>query len=122
MKQLTPKEEEIMQVIWRLERATVRDIIATYPEPLPKYTTISSAVRILEERGFVGHKAYGRTHEYFPLITKEAYKRFAFKRMVSDYFDNSYQQMVSFMAKEEELSPEQVDMLKSIIEQGGEDA
>ncbi|MFK7970102.1 MAG: BlaI/MecI/CopY family transcriptional regulator [Bacteroidia bacterium] len=120
LKRLTPKEEEIMHILWKLGRGTVRDMIKTYDPPLPKYTTLSSAVRLLEERGFVGHKAYGRTHEYFALITKEEYKRFAFGRMVEDYFDNSYQQIVSFMAKEEKLSPEQIQAIQSIIDQEGE--
>lgn len=110
-----------MQVIWKLGKATVRDIMATYDPPLPKYTTISSAVRILEEKEFVNHKAYGRTHEYFPIITKAAYKQFAFARMVHNYFDNSYAQMVSFVAEKGSLSPEERDALQALIEKGGKD-
>lgn len=121
MKQLTPKEEEVMQIIWDMGEGTVRQIMEHYPPPPPKYTTTSSVVRILEERGFVGHKAYGRTHVYFPLIKKEEYKRYAMKRMVQNYFDNSVEQMVSFMAKEEKLSPEQIAELAELIEKGGGD-
>jgi predicted transcriptional regulator len=121
MKKLTPKEEEVMQIIWEIGQGTVREIMEHYPPPPPKYATTSSVVRILEERGFVSHKAYGRTHVYFPIVKKEVYKRFAMQRMVRDYFDNSVAQMVSFMAKEEQLTPEQIAKLTEVIEKEGDD-
>lgn len=110
-----------MQIIWEIGQGTVREIMEHYPPPPPKYATTSSVVRILEERGFVSHKAYGRTHVYFPIVKKEVYKRFAMQRMVRDYFDNSVAQMVSFMAKEEQLTPEQIAKLTEVIEKEGDD-
>ncbi len=102
METLTKKEEAIMQILWKLKRGVVHDIIDKLPEPKPPYNTISSIVRILESKGFVGYKAYGRTHEYFPVISKADYRKFTFKRMISNYFDGSYEQVVSFIISEEE--------------------
>ena len=100
MKLLTKTEEQVMQILWRLKKGLVRDVIAQL-DPEPKYTTISSVIRILEEKGYVGHKAYGRTYEYFPLITKAQYRKETFRRMLTDYFEGSYENVVSFMVKEE---------------------
>ena len=113
MERLTKKEEEIMQIIWQIGRGLVRDVIEKLPAPKPPHSTVSSVVRILEEKGFVGHKAYGKTHEYFPLITKEEYKKSYMKDIVRDYFANSYKDLVSFFAREEKISEED---LKEIIQ------
>ncbi len=102
METLTKKEEEIMQILWKLKRGVVHDIIDKLPEPKPPYNTISSIVRILESKGFVSYKAYGRTHEYFPVISKSDYRKFTFKQMISNYFDGSYEQVVSFIVSEKE--------------------
>lgn len=120
MERLTPKEEKIMQLIWRRKKALVSQLLEDFPDPKPPHSTISSVVRILESKGFVGHKAYGRTYEYFPLISKTAYKKRAFERMLKDYFGGSYEQVVSFMVKEQELSPEQLEEIKNIIDEGEE--
>lgn len=102
-----------MQIIWQIGRGLVRDVIEKLPAPKPPHSTVSSVVRILEEKGFVGHKAYGKTHEYFPLITKEEYKKSYMKDIVRDYFANSYKDLVSFFAREEKISEED---LKEIIQ------
>jgi BlaI family transcriptional regulator, penicillinase repressor len=105
---LTKAEEEIMQHIWRLGRCTVSDIlndIEATGEARPPHSSISSIVRILETKTFVGHKAYGKTHEYFPLVEKSAYGRGSLTRLISDYFDGSVASLVSHLAKEEQLSP-----------------
>lgn len=110
-----------MHLIWKRKKALVSDLLADFPsEKKPPHSTISSVVRILESKGFVGHKAYGRTHEYFPLISKVAYKKFAFKKMMQDYFDNSYEEVVSFMVKEEALSEAELAEIRHIIEEGKE--
>ena len=106
MEPLTKTEERVMRILWEIERGVVHDIIAQLPPPEPKYTTISSVVRILENKGFVGHKAYGRTYEYFPLISKSQYRKFSFKNLLADYFDGSYKQIVSFMMNEDQLDKE----------------
>lgn len=119
MKQLTNAEEEIMHIIWRLGRCTVRDIREQIGgDPLPPHSTISTFVRILEEKEFVGHKAYGRTYEYFPLISKEDYGKRTLKDFVQDYFDGSMNRLVSFIVKKEELSKEELeDLLNKLDEE-----
>jgi predicted transcriptional regulator len=116
MTQLTKAEEEIMQVIWRLGRCLVSDILPIVEEQRGEKTpqsTISSIVRILEGKGFVSHKAYGRTYEYFPIVTKEAYSKSTLSRFVSDYFEGSMSNLVSFLVKEEKLDK---DELADLIE------
>jgi predicted transcriptional regulator len=103
MKELTKAEEQIMHILWRLEKAFVNDIIAELPEPKPAYNTVSTIVRILEKKGFVGHKAYGNTHEYYPVIEKEKYTKYFFKGFLNDYFANSFSGLVSFFSRHEEI-------------------
>jgi BlaI family transcriptional regulator, penicillinase repressor len=113
---LTKAEEEIMQHIWRLGRCTVSDIlndIETAGEARPPHSSISSIVRILETKNFVGHKAYGKTHEYFPLVEKSTYGRGSLSRLISDYFDGSVTSLVSHLAKDEQLDP---DELRELLE------
>jgi BlaI family penicillinase repressor len=115
MEELTAKEEEVMQVIWDLERALVREIMGKLPNSKQPYTTVASIVRILEKKGFISHKPYGKTHEYFPLISKSDYRRKKFKGLVTHYFDNSIESVVSFLAKEEKLSPKEFEELTKMI-------
>jgi len=116
MEALTATEARIMQVIWDLGPCLVRAIIDKLPPPEPKYTTVSSVVRILEKKGFVGHKAYGRTYEYFPLITKAEYRKSQFRDLIQDYFDGSYRHAVSFMVQEESLSKNDLKDLLDMID------
>jgi len=116
MKYLTKAEEQIMQILWKLEKTFVKDIIEHFPNPKPAYNTVSTFVRILEKKGFVEHKAYGKTHEYYPLISKEEYTKEFFKGFLKNYFSNSFQQMVSFFAKDKSLSINEMEELKKIIE------
>jgi len=101
MKELTKAEDQIMQVLWKLEKAFVKDIIEELPEPKPAYNTVSTIVRILEKKEFVGHEAFGKTFRYFALISKREYSKFYLKSFVGSYFSSSYKQMVSFFTKEE---------------------
>lgn len=115
MKELTKAEEQIMQILWRLEKGFVKDILEYLPIPKPAYNTVSTIVRILEKKGFVDHKAYGKTHEYYPTISKEEYTRSFMKRFVENYFSDSFQEMVSFFAKEKSMSISELeDMIKTI--------
>lgn len=111
MKELTKAEEQVMQVLWKLEKGFVHDIIDQLPEPKPAYNTISTIVRILEKKEFVAHKAYGKTHEYYPLISKKDYSGFYLNNFVKGYFGDSFQNLVSFFAKENNLSLGEVDTL-----------
>lgn len=121
MKKLTKAEEEIMQIIWDLERCTVSQILDHYEHELkvkrPPHSSISTIVRIMEEKGFLDHKAYGRTYEYFPIVSKEEYSKGTLKSFVQNYFDGSMERLVSFMVKENDLSVNDLnDMLERLNE------
>lgn len=113
MEKLTNKEEEIMHVLWRLEKAFVKDVLAEMEGEKPHYNTLSTIIRNLVDKGYVGYNAYGKTHQYFPIVTKEAYRKRFINTAISNYFNDSYKNMVSFFAKEEKIS---VEELKEIIE------
>ena len=105
-----------MQVLWELKKAFVKDIIEQLPEPKPAYNTVSTIVRILEKKGFVDHNAYGKTHEYFPVVSKEEYSQKYLKNLVSGYFENSYKQLVSFFTRKENLSLKEIEDIMQILE------
>lgn len=111
MKELTKAEEQIMQLLWEQEKAFVKDIVEQMPNPKPAYNTVSTIVRILEKKGFIGHTAYGKTHEYFPLVSRKDYTRSFMKNFMRNYFSGSFQEMVSFFAKEDNLSISDLDEL-----------
>lgn len=111
IQQLTKAEDEIMQVLWELESAFVKDIIARLPKPKPAYNIVSTVVRTLEQKGFVGHEPLGKSHKYHPLITKDAYTRAFMKGFVKRYFHGSYRQMVSFFTQEDKLSLTELEEL-----------
>ncbi|MFK7953594.1 MAG: BlaI/MecI/CopY family transcriptional regulator [Ekhidna sp.] len=111
MKQLTQAEEEIMQILWKLGKSFVKDIVNEYQEPKPAYNTISTLVRILEKKGFVGFEAFGKSHQYFPLINKEDYSQKYLNRFVDKYFSGSYKELVSFFTKQEEMSVTDLERL-----------
>ena len=111
MKELTKAEEQIMQLLWKQEKAFVKDLVEEMPEPKPAYNTVSTIVRILEKKGFIGHNAYGKTHEYFPLVSREDYTRLYMKNFMRNYFSGSFREMVSFFAKEDNMSLSDLDDL-----------
>ena len=115
MQKLTKAEEEVMQYLWELERATVSDVIERLPEPKPPHSTISSIIRILEKKGAVDHKAYGRTYEYFPLVTKEEYTAGSLNQLASDYFGGSLRKMVSFLVQREDLSLGDLEEIRTLL-------
>jgi BlaI family transcriptional regulator, penicillinase repressor len=108
---LTKVEEDIMQIIWKLDRCLVKDIIETIGGDDIPHSTVASVVRILEKKGFVGHKAYGRTHEYFPIIRKEDYAKQGLSAMMEKYFGGSPKALVSFLVQEDKLG---LDELKEL--------
>ncbi|MDB5132115.1 MAG: BlaI/MecI/CopY family transcriptional regulator [Mucilaginibacter sp.] len=116
IKELTKAEEQVMQLLWQLKEAIVKDIIEQMPEPKPAYNTVSTVVRVLEGKGFINHKAYGNSHVYFPVISQAQYKKFTFDKMMSSYFSNSYESLVSFIANEKTLDIQQLDELTKLIE------
>ncbi|MBA4321293.1 MAG: transcriptional regulator [Odoribacter sp.] len=116
MRELTRAEEEIMQVLWKIEKGFVKEILEHFDEPKPAYNTVSTIVRILQDKGFVSHKAYGRTHEYFPVISKDDYSKKQLKTFVKDYFSNSFEKMVSFFAREKGISVREMGEIMKIME------
>jgi BlaI family transcriptional regulator, penicillinase repressor len=118
MKKLTRKEEEAMKILWKARKGFIKELIELLPEPRPLYTTFSTVIRGLEEKGYVSHKAYGKNHEYFPLIKKEEYRKLFMKDVVTDYFGSSYKNVVSFFVDEKKLSAKDLKKLIEIIEKG----
>jgi BlaI family penicillinase repressor len=116
MKELTKAEEQIMHVLWEIKKGFVNDIMEKLPEPKPAYNTVSTIVRILEKKGFVGHNAFGKTHEYHPLLSKDKYTKGYLKGFVENYFSNSYQNMVSFFSKNEDLSTKDIEEIITILQ------
>ena len=112
-KQLTTAEEQLMQVLWNLEEASVKDIIEQLPEPKPAYNTVSTIIRILETKDIVGHKAKGRGHIYFPLIKKTDYSNQSLQKLVDGYFGGSFKSMVSFFVKKNDVD---LNELETILE------
>lgn len=115
MQKLTRKEEELMKILWDIKEGFVKDIIEHYPDPKPHYNTISSLVRLLDDKGAVGHKAYGNTHQYFPILKKQDYRKTFINDVVREYFDNSYKQTVSMFIEDEQLSNSELDELIDLI-------
>lgn len=116
MKELTKAEEQVMHILWNLERGFVKDIIEQFPEPKPAYNTVSTIVRILEKKEFVGYKAFGKTHQYFPLVAKDAYTKYTANRLVDNYFDGSFKNLVSFFVRDNDMTVKEMDQLMQIIE------
>ena len=111
LKELTKAEDQVMQILWKLQKGFVKDVIEEMPNPKPAYNTVSTIVRILETKGFVDHKAYGKTHEYFPLITKEKYTKYYLNNLIKGYFNGSFQNLVSFFAKENKMDIHDLEKL-----------
>ncbi|HMX40592.1 MAG TPA: BlaI/MecI/CopY family transcriptional regulator [Saprospiraceae bacterium] len=117
IQKLTKAEEDVMQLLWTVGRGTVSDLLAQCEEPKPPHSTVSSVVRILEKKGYVGHKAYGKTHEYFPLISKEDYGRRSLGDVLRNYFDGSVSRLVSHLAEGEKLKPNELEELARMLDQ-----
>jgi predicted transcriptional regulator len=114
-KQLTKAEEQFMQVLWEIETGSVQDIIDQLPEPKPAYNTVSTIIRILETKDFVGHKSKGRGYIYFPLIQKTDYSNQSLQKLVDGYFEGSFKSMVSFFVKKNDVDINDLEsILKSI--------
>jgi BlaI family transcriptional regulator, penicillinase repressor len=123
MQKMTKAEEEIMQALWVLERATVGEIRnwleVNIKDEKPAHSTTSTLLRIMGEKGFVGYNAYGRTFEYYPLISKDDYSRRSLDQMVDDYFSGSAAQLVSFLVRDEKLSDAEIAELRKMLEGRG---
>ena len=116
MEKLTTKEEEIMQVLWKLKKAFVKEVVAELPKPKPHYNTVSTVIRKMEDKGFIKHEAFGNTHRYYPAILKEDYSKLYFSDAIQNYFEDSYKNVVSFFAKEEKISADELREIIKLIE------
>jgi predicted transcriptional regulator len=119
MQKLTTKEEEIMQVLWKREKAFVKEILPEMSGD-QHYNTLSTLVRILEDKGFVSHQSYGNTYQYYPLISKEDYKKRFMNVTIENYFNSSYKNMVSFFAKEKKITAEELREILDMVEKQNE--
>ncbi|MBG6235164.1 putative transcriptional regulator [Pedobacter sp. CAN_A7] len=115
IKDLTKAEEQLMQIIWQIEKGFVKDVMDHLPIPKPAYNTVSTIIRILETKGFVAHEAFGKAHQYYPLISREDYRRYATSKLLDNYFENSVESMFSFFVKEEKLDLSDVDEILKMI-------
>jgi BlaI family transcriptional regulator, penicillinase repressor len=116
MKELTRAEEQVMQILWKLGKGFVKDVVEEFDEPKPAYNTVSTIIRILETKGFIDHTAYGKTYEYFPTISRDEYKRKTLKTFVGGYFNNSFRQLVSFFSKENDLSAQELEEMINLMQ------
>lgn len=117
IRELTRAEEQVMQILWKLEKAFVKDLVEQFDDPKPAYNTISTIIRILEKKGFVSYRAYGNTYEYFPLVQKSEYSGIYLQNFVKKYFGSSYQSLVSFFTSGDNLSIQELEAMKVLVEQ-----
>ena len=116
MQKLTNKEEEIMHILWKLKKAFVKEVMDEITEDQPHYNTLSTIVRNLEEKGYVGYNAFGNTHQYYPIVAIEEYRKKFMNTAIDNYFNSSYKNMVSFFAKEEKISAAELREILEMIE------
>ncbi len=113
---LTKVEEKIMKILWDIEKGFIKDIIEEYPNPKPPYNSVSTIVRVLVQKEIIGYKAYGKSHQYYPLISKEDYSKGQMKRLVTDYYNNSLSQVVSFFTESKQLKQSELDEAMRMLE------
>ena len=116
MKELTKAEDQVMQILWELKKGFVKDILEKMPAPKPAYNTVSTIIRILEKKGFVSYKAYGKSYEYYPIIAKEQYSHDYLKHFMGRYFGGSFKNLVSFFARENDMNLQEVEQLLKHVE------
>ena len=116
IKELTKAEEQVMQILWDIDNGFVKDVIEKLPAPKPAYNTVSTIIRILEAKGFVDHHAFGKSHQYFPLISKETYKNYISDKLLDGYFENSVESMFSFFVKKQKIDVKEADEILKLIE------
>jgi len=106
---LTKAEEKIMKILWSIKKGFIKDIIEQYPSPKPLYNSVSTIVRVLVQKEIIGYKAYGNSHQYYPMISKEEYSKGQMKRLVTDYYNNSLSQVVNFFTESKKLDENELD-------------
>lgn len=117
MKELTKAEEQVMQVLWELKQGFVKDLIPHFPDPKPAYNTVSTIIRILEKKGVVSYKSYGKSHQYYPTISREDYRSEQFSSLMKNYFNNSMKQVLSHFSKSGDIKLNEVDEIIQLMEE-----
>lgn len=117
MATLTKAEEQIMQILWEEKEGFVKDLLQHFPEPRPAYNTVSTIIRILEKKGFVDHRSFGKSHQYYPLISREHYRNERFSNLMKDYFNNSIQQVLSHFGKSGSMNMKEADEIIKLMEE-----
>lgn len=115
LKSLTKAEEQLMQVLWKLEKGYLKDIVEGMPEPRPHSNTVATVIKILIEKGYIGHEVHGRVHCYYPMVSRETYTGSSIRQIVEGYFEGSFSDVVSFMIKQEDLKLEEIEFLLNQI-------
>ncbi len=115
MATLTKAEEKIMKILWKIEKGFINDIIEEFPKPKPPYNSVSTIVRVLVKKEIVSFKKYGNTYEYFPLISKEEYRKSQMGRLIKDYYNNSLKQVVNFFSENENLDIDEVEEVMKML-------
>lgn len=110
-KPLTKAEEDIMQILWKIGKAFVKDIVEEMPDPKPHYNTVSTIIKILADKGFVQHESFGKSNRYYPLINKDDYSKKTMNQFVAKYFEGSFSNMFSFFAKESDISTTELEQI-----------
>lgn len=117
MNTLTKAEEQVMQILWDEKEGFVKDLLQKFPEPKPAYNTVSTIIRILEKKGFVDHRSFGKSHQYYPLVSREQYRNERFSGLMKDYFNNSMKQVLSHFSTNGSLSMKEADEIIQIMEE-----
>jgi len=116
MKEITKAQEEVLKILWEIEEGVVSDVLEKFPDPKPAYNTVSTVIRVLEKKGYVSHKAYGKTHVYYPLVGRKEYAGFLFKDSLKHMFNGSLNQVVSFFADEKKAGIKDLEELRNFID------
>ncbi|HSJ69494.1 MAG TPA: BlaI/MecI/CopY family transcriptional regulator [Anditalea sp.] len=116
MEELIPQEEQAIRVFWKVKRGVIRDILSRMPEPKPPYTTLASTVKSLERKGYLGHKTYGKTNEYYVLISEAEYKKKKFNNIIKDFFEGSVENVLSFLVTEKKITNTQLEEIQKLVE------
>ena len=117
MNTLTKAEEQVMQILWDEKEGFVRDLLQHFPDPKPAYNTVSTIIRILEKKGFVGHRSFGKSHQYHPLVSREEYRNERFSNLMKDYFNNSMKQVLSHFGKSGSMNISEADEIICLMEE-----
>lgn len=117
MKELTNAEEQVMQILWKEGKAFVKELIPHFSKPRPAYNTVSTIIRILEKKEFVGHEEFGKSHRYYPLISKEKYSSARFADLMNGYYNNSMKQVLSHFSRANKLDMKETDELITMLEE-----